>query len=108
MISHSAFLLGYPDSNQERQDQNLQCYHYTISQFVLQTNKIPCFLFASAKVQHFSVSCKKIEKNFQKKSCFVSFARKSKKKCKFWEFWRGMSRILSNFALAKWKRAPAL
>ena len=25
-------LLGYPDSNQERQDQNLQCYHYTISQ----------------------------------------------------------------------------
>ena len=27
-------LLGYPDSNQERQDQNLQCYHYTISQFV--------------------------------------------------------------------------
>ena len=28
-------LLGYPDSNQERQDQNLQCYHYTISQFVV-------------------------------------------------------------------------
>ena len=27
------FLLGYPDSNQERQDQNLQCYHYTIPQF---------------------------------------------------------------------------
>ena len=26
------FLLGYPDSNQERQDQNLQCYHYTIPQ----------------------------------------------------------------------------
>lgn len=25
-------LLGYPDSNQERQDQNLQCYHYTIAQ----------------------------------------------------------------------------
>ena len=25
-------LLGYPDSNQERQDQNLQCYHYTIPQ----------------------------------------------------------------------------
>ena len=24
-------LLGYPDSNQERQDQNLQCYHYTIA-----------------------------------------------------------------------------
>ena len=28
----SSYLLGYPDSNQERQDQNLQCYHYTISQ----------------------------------------------------------------------------
>ena len=26
-------LLGYPDSNQEKQDQNLLCYHYTISQF---------------------------------------------------------------------------
>ena len=26
--------LGYPDSNQERQDQNLQCYHYTIPQFL--------------------------------------------------------------------------
>lgn len=26
-------LLGYPDSNQKRQDQNLQCYHYTIPQF---------------------------------------------------------------------------
>ena len=26
------FCLGYPDSNQERQDQNLQCYHYTIPQ----------------------------------------------------------------------------
>ena len=27
--------LGYPDSNQERQDQNLQCYHYTIPQSVV-------------------------------------------------------------------------
>ena len=26
------FMLGYPDSNQKRQDQNLQCYHYTIPQ----------------------------------------------------------------------------
>ncbi len=26
-------MLGYPDSNQEKQDQNLLCYHYTISQF---------------------------------------------------------------------------
>lgn len=28
----SFWKLGYPDSNQERQDQNLQCYHYTIPQ----------------------------------------------------------------------------
>ena len=27
-------VLGYPDSNQERQDQNLQCYHYTIPQSI--------------------------------------------------------------------------
>ena len=30
------FVLGYPDSNQERQDQNLQCYHYTIPQCLKQ------------------------------------------------------------------------
>ena len=29
------FWLGYPDSNQERQDQNLQCYHYTIPQCLI-------------------------------------------------------------------------
>lgn len=26
------FLLGYQDSNLEKQDQNLLCYHYTIAQ----------------------------------------------------------------------------
>ncbi|CCZ70664.1 unknown [Bacteroides sp. CAG:702] len=26
------FMLGYSDSNQEKQDQNLLCYHYTIAQ----------------------------------------------------------------------------
>ena len=30
-----SFELGYPDSNQKRQDQNLQCYHYTIPQCFL-------------------------------------------------------------------------
>ena len=34
------FLLGYSDSNQEKQDQNLLCYHYTIAQ----TNGRQCFL----------------------------------------------------------------
>ena len=31
-VCETLLLLGYPDSNQERQDQNLQCYHYTIAQ----------------------------------------------------------------------------
>ena len=35
-ISVSLLWLGYPDSNQERQDQNLQCYHYTIAQYIVQ------------------------------------------------------------------------
>ena len=33
--SLTSSVLGYPDSNQERQDQNLQCYHYTIAQSVV-------------------------------------------------------------------------
>ena len=31
-ISLSLSRLSYPDSNQDRQNQNLQCYHYTIRQ----------------------------------------------------------------------------
>ena len=29
------FLLSYPDSNQDKQNQNLLCYHYTIGQSLL-------------------------------------------------------------------------
>ena len=32
VVCNTLTVLGYPDSNQERQDQNLQCYHYTIPQ----------------------------------------------------------------------------
>ena len=39
-VSNAFFLLGYPDSNQERQDQNLQCYHYTISQSLCVKTKV--------------------------------------------------------------------
>lgn len=46
----SSCLLGYPDSNQERQDQNLQCYHYTIAQSYLECY----FLIAIAKVSTFA------------------------------------------------------
>lgn len=46
-------LLGYPDSNQERQDQNLQCYHYTISQTFIElvpnSNAKVIALFETAK-----------------------------------------------------------
>ena len=42
-------LLGYPDSNQERQDQNLQCYHYTIPQFLIAGAKVGRF-FGTAKL----------------------------------------------------------
>ena len=38
------FLLSYLDSNQERQNQNLQCYHYTIAQYYV--------LKRSAKVKY--------------------------------------------------------
>ena len=52
----SLFLLGYPDSNQERQDQNLQCYHYTIPQtwYLLQRS----YWIAGAKVLLFLESPK--------------------------------------------------
>ena len=47
-VEISFFQLGYPDSNQERQDQNLQCYHYTIPQ--CHAIKTSMFCFAGAKV----------------------------------------------------------
>ena len=40
-------LLGYPDSNQERQDQNLQCYHYTIAQSFTGAKVLLFFITAS-------------------------------------------------------------
>ena len=51
-LETSYSLLGYPDSNQERQDQNLQCYHYTIPQNVLLKNSL--FLFCGCKGTTFS------------------------------------------------------
>ena len=47
-------LLGYPDSNQERQDQNLQCYHYTIAQYFAQKRcKDTAFLRNTNFLAHF-------------------------------------------------------
>ena len=53
-------MLGYPDSNQERQDQNLQCYHYTIAQ------SFALFLKSDAKVRQVTESAKQIACFFQK------------------------------------------
>ncbi len=45
MSEASSFsLLGYPDSNQERQDQNLQCYHYTIAQSAFALQRYALFM----------------------------------------------------------------
>ncbi len=47
------FLLSYPDSNQDKQNQNLLCYHYTIGQSSL------CSLLKSgAKVVQTNVKSK--------------------------------------------------
>ena len=48
-MSFGSLLLGYPDSNQERQDQNLQCYHYTIPQSFVNASA-NTFALADAKV----------------------------------------------------------
>lgn len=45
-------MLFYLDSNQDKQDQNLLCYHYTIEQFQLSLSTL--LLLASAKVHTFS------------------------------------------------------
>ena len=59
--------LGYPDSNQERQDQNLQCYHYTIAQS-----------FCECKGSAICVKSKIIDNFFS--YFFVLFLKKLKKR----------------------------
>ena len=67
--------LGYPDSNQERQDQNLQCYHYTIAQSTLFC--APRFRFAGAKVGSFCETCKLFPKKNKFSPYFFSSSRNS-------------------------------
>jgi hypothetical protein len=47
--------LGHKDSNPEKQNQNLLCYHYTMTQ---------CFKSA-AKIQRLLIVCKEYEKKIQ-------------------------------------------
>lgn len=74
-------LLGYPDSNQKRQDQNLQCYHYTIPQFcVLLLALQLCFSIASAKVRSFFETTKFFADFFLKNMRFSSILHKKTQK----------------------------
>ncbi len=57
-------MLGYPDSNQERQDQNLQCYHYTIAQLRGQSyNNFLWLLFQRPKIFLLSVILSYFDRN---------------------------------------------
>ena len=49
--------LGYPDSNQERQDQNLQCYHYTIAQSFTAAKVLLFFITASILAIFYRIFC---------------------------------------------------
>ena len=63
-------MLGYPDSNQERQDQNLQCYHYTIAQsiFLLQVcHDVALFLVCKCKGMAFFLHVQTFEQKNVKK-----------------------------------------
>ena len=60
-------MLFYLDSNQDKQDQNLLCYHYTIEQYL--TNRQ--LLLASAKVYTFSKFANKPSKKMSRKNTYV-------------------------------------
>ena len=64
-------LLGYPDSNQERQDQNLQCYHYTIPQSFTFCSAL--LLLSGCKGTIFSETSKTFSDFFLKKLIFFCF-----------------------------------
>ena len=81
----------------------LPLHHIPI--FDSKARKTPVSCLRVQRYKLFLYLARKTGKIFLKKSCFGSFARKTKKKCKFWEFWRGMSRILSNFARGNQRRA---
>ena len=65
------FVLGYPDSNQKRQDQNLQCYHYTIPQCLKLTGVFCHFLNTAAKLR-LSIEPSKFSVHFFQKKSIIS------------------------------------
>ena len=71
-------LLGYPDSNQKKQDQNLLCcqLHHTPKKWFRNhfvSCICVCFLITGAKVQAFFISTKLFPNFFQKKSKIIIF-----------------------------------
>ena len=87
MISHSAFLLGYPDSNQEKQDQNLLCYHYTISQFLIAKQEKLLFPVCECKgTNFFCILQEKRGKFFEKSHVSAVLREKLKKNANFGSF----------------------
>ncbi len=64
------FSLDYQDSNLEKQDQNLLCYHYTIVQTFNRTTRS---VFDDAKILHFINTPNFFRIFFFKPQFFVSF-----------------------------------
>jgi hypothetical protein len=52
------FLLGYKDSNPDKQNQNLLCYRYTITQSQM------LFFKSDAKLRALKILCKFFQENF--------------------------------------------
>ena len=71
------FQLDYQDSNLEKQDQNLLCYHYTIVQFFNRTTRS---VFDDAKIRLFIHPPNFLQTFFIKKAFFLVFTLKKLKK----------------------------
>ena len=89
--------LGYSDSNQEKQDQNLLCYHYTIAQ-----NQLSLVKFSILTVQryNFSATSQGIRRLFSKKH-----KRKRELRLNIFVIYRKPSIFVAYSLLAK-KKSP--
>ena len=77
ILTIALFMLDYQDSNLEKQDQNLLCYHYTIVQFFNRTTRS---VFDDAKIRLFIHPPNFLLTFFIKKSFFLVFTLKKLKK----------------------------
>ena len=74
---HCPLVLDYQDSNLEKQDQNLLCYHYTIVQSFNRTTRS---VFDDAKIRLFHDTPNIFKTFFIKKNFFLSYTLKIIKK----------------------------